>query len=225
MLYFKSNGTIYDSIGAEGYTLLVFGPAGVKASKQFRDTFGKKVRALYQSGHEALFPIKEVQVDVTSICPQKSDRQVHDMYREHALVVVRPDFYVAWRLTTVDQEEGQSGEDGFELPVSIILGLQKPSIKQQQRSHSYQRWLRRQFIFNLRPFAFNFPSAQKISGSTKGEVRDALRAGRGKKAGEKEWTGETKQTTVGMQETQKCVKEVSLNSATAEGQSSTVAMP
>lgn len=88
-------------------------------------------------------------------------------YSHHSLVVVRPDFYIAWRLPRGQQ----LGDAELEDVAATLLGAAPGPGARCAQLDAYQRWLTRLFLFNLRPFGFNFPSAVPVANCTKEEAK------------------------------------------------------
>ena len=161
---------IAEHIANDRYTLLLLADASATA---------EALRAALQSRGVAC---QVARVAVHAKGQETSGGQLAFEYAKHAMLVVRPDLHVAWRLklsarppdaaaveSVADTLSGRSG-GGTDRWAEVERSTDYDSMR------SYRLFMTQRFQAKLRPLGFAFPQATKVDGVTKAEAIAAVKA-------------------------------------------------
>ncbi len=155
-LAFPNGDSTLDYISSSSYTVLVI---KVKYAK-IADTVAASILARGLPAQVVLLP----SINLENYQCQGNQKVIANLLSDENVLVVRPDYVIAWRIDESSIPHGPQVEEG----VSKITGLDYnggclrdlyQSSNDAKTTKSYQSWLTREFRYNQRPYKFRFPMA------------------------------------------------------------------
>jgi hypothetical protein len=170
---------IFSALSCDSLTLLLVGiEARATQVPTGSDTVAQLVPQLQESFFSQRIPLRVARVRIHQTGPPSAHTQIAALFCGVDMLVVRPDHTISWVFRSKNHRnmDGRAVAVLADSVVRTISGHANTETDAAEKEGSYLRWLRAEFLNNIKPYRFKFKMAMRLNDQTKPEAIAAAKA-------------------------------------------------